>query len=289
MTLAEILASKELGDDQEITLGDKGTFKLGELRGVATERDTFRTERETIARERDDYRGKYDSVSAATAQLLAEAGKSAEREGAEPPPRSIKDQLRDLIGTEEDPQLKALMEDKLFGKALSGVEERAIKKAQERYDALEAKFSGLEEKMTRGFEGMTVAQLSERLERWYAINRSDIPKGQDNKPLSMRQIHDYAVSRNFVKPGTQLLDYDSALESLTEPQRVEAKMTEAEKRGYEKGLEAGRAQAGKVIPIFGDRSAGGAPEEKISTVGKSARAIVEGQIQRGLSDLAQNE
>lgn len=291
MTLDEILGNKELGDDQEIKLGEQ-TFKLGDLRGIASERESLRTERETIAKERDEFRGKFDTVSQAAAKLLEQAGAAAERESHEPPPKSPRDTLREALSPllqEEDPQLKALMEDKVFGKALSTVEERAYNRAKKELEAIDAKYSELKTEMAKGFEGMTVAQLSERLERWYAINRNDIPKGADKKPLSMQQIHDYAVQRNFVKPGTRLLDYDAALDALAEPTRIEARMKDIREKAFQEGMEAGRTQAGKVIPIFGDRSAGGVAPEKVNTTGMSARQIMEGQLQRGLADLSRAE
>lgn len=290
MKLDELLGNKELLDDQAVSFGSE-TFTLGELRGIANERETLRTERESLARERDDFRGKYDTVSQAATKLLAEAGAAAERENQQPAPKSAKDQLRDVLGPllEEDDGTKALFEDKVFGKALTKVEERALQRAMEKYDALEAKFNGLNEAVTKGFEGMTTAQLSARLESWYGDNRADIPKGQDGKRMTARAVHDFALQHNMVVPGSRLLDYDAALETLTAPQRHEAQMTDAEKRGYEKGLEAGRSQAGRVIPIFGDRSAGGTPGEKISTVGKSQKQIVSEHLARGLAELSQEE
>ena len=293
MTLAEILANKELGDDQEISLGDKGTFKLGDLRGIATERETLRGERETLARERDDYRGKFETVSAATAKLMSEAGTAAERELSQPAAKTPAETLREALSPllSEDDGTKALFDDKVFGKALKTVEDRAYARAAEKHATLEAEIKEMRENLTKGFEGLTRAQLAERAERWYDINRSDIPKGESGKKMTLQEIHQFAVDRNMVRPGTQILDYDRALEVLTEPQRIEAKMTEAEKRGYEKGLEMGRAAAGKVIPIFGDRSGGDVPGDKISTVGKSARQIVAERLQQGLADLsaAENE
>jgi hypothetical protein len=293
MTLAELLADKELADDQEISLGDKGTFKLSELRGVATERDTFRTEREKVAAERDDFRGKFNKQSETLTELLGDAHKRALDDVNAPPPKSGKDQLRELLTPllESDDGTKALFEDKVFGKALNTVEERAYQRAKKDYEELASKFSELDGNVKKGFEGMTVAQLNERAERWYGNNRADVPKGDDGKKLSMQSIHQYGMERNMVRPGTQLIDYDRVLEVLTEPARSEARMSEAEKRGFEKGLEQGRLAAGKVIPIFGDRSAGSAPGDKISTVGKSAKQIVTERLQQGLSDLsaAENE
>ena len=110
--------------------------------------------------------------------------------------------------------------------------------------------------------------------------------------MTLDDIHKYGAERNMVRTDSpNLIDYDRVLEALTEPQRIEARMSEAEKRGFEKGLEQGRAAAGKVIPIFGDRSGGEVPGDKISTVGKSARQIVQERLQQGLADLsaAENE
>lgn len=289
--LDDILGNKELGDDQEITIGEN-KFNLGELRGLRTERETLRTERESLARERDDYRGKYDTVSQAATKLLAEAGAAAEREGREPPPKSAKDQLREVLSPllEEDDGTKALFEDKVFGKALKTVEQRAYDRSQKEMEQIRADFKTLQDNLKQGFEGLTRAQVFERAQRWYDVNRNDIPKGDDGKRLSLDAIHKFAADRNMVRPESpNLVDYDRALEVLTEPQRVEARMSEAEKKGYEKGLEAGRSQAGRVIPIFGDRSAGGTPGDKISTVGKSQKQIVSENLARGLAELSQAE
>ena len=287
--LLAILGNKELGDDREIKIGEE-TYNLGDLRAVNAERESLRGERETLARERDDFRGKYEKQSSTLTELLGDAHKRASEELEAPAPKSIKEQLREIVGTDEDPALTALFEDKVFGKALTTVEQRAYDRAKKEFEGLEAKFTDLQDKMTKGFEGMTVAQLNERAERWYSDNRTDIPKGEDGKKMSLRAIHDYAMERNMVKAGTRLIDYDAALEQLTEPTRREAQMTEAEKRGFQKGLEAGRRGAAEVIPIFGDRSAGGTPEERISTAGKSRQQMIQEALQRGLTrESASNE
>lgn len=290
--LDDILGNKELGDDQEISIGEN-KFNLGELRARNAERETLRGERESMARERDDYRGKFETISQATTRLLSDASRAADADAALAPPKSPKDQLREALGPllEEDDGTKALFEDKVFGKALSKVEERAYNRSLEKQTALEEKLARLEENLTKGFEGLTRAQVVERANRWYDVNKSEIPK-VDGKRMSLDAIHNYAVERNIVRPGQpNIVDYDRALEVLTEPQRVEARMTDAERRGYEKGLEQGRAQAGRVIPIFGDRSAGATPGDKISTVGKSAKQIVQERLQQGLAELsaAENE
>jgi hypothetical protein len=290
--LLDILANKDLKDDQEIKIGEE-TYNLGDLRAVNTERETFRTERDNIAKERDKYRTDHDTLSATVTDLLGKAGRAAEHDLETQPPADPKegfiDSLRKLV--EKDDGTDALFKDPVFGKALTSVEERAYKRAKADFDALSGKFSELETGMKKGFEGMTVAQLNERAERWYGTNRAEIPKGEDGKKVSMQAIHKYGMDHNMVVPGTQLIDYDRVLDVITEPQRLEAKMSEAEKKGYEKGLEMGRAQAGKVIPIFGDRSAGGAPGDKISTVGKSAKQIVSENLARGLAEIsaAENE
>ncbi len=290
--LLDILANKELKDDQEIKIGEE-TYNLGDLRAVNAERETFRTERDNIAKERDKYRTDHDTLSATVTDLLGKAGKAAEREIEQPPAKDPRETLIESLRTltEKDDPSEALFKDEVFGKALSKVEERAYKRAKADLDALTAKFGEVETGMKTGFERMTVAQLNERAERWYGTNRAEIPKGEDGKKVSMPAIHKYGIDHNMVVPGTQLIDYDRVLDVITEPQRLEAKMSEAEKKGYEKGLEMGRAQAGKVIPIFGDRSAGGAPGDKISTVGKSAKQIVSENLARGLAEIsaAENE
>ncbi len=287
--LLDILANKDLGDDQEIKIGEE-TYNLGDLRAVNAERETLRTERDTIAKERDKYRTDHDTLSATVTDLLGKAGKAAEHEIETPPvdpKEGFIDSLRKLV--EKDDGTGALFEDKVFGKALKSVEDRAYQRAKAEYDALAAKVSEVETGLKTGFERMTVAQLNQRLDSWYGANRAEIPKGEDGKRLSREAVHRYGVEHNITVPNTQLIDYDRVLDVITEPQRLEARMTEAEKRGYEKGLEMGRAQAGKVIPIFGDRSAGGTPGDKISTVGKSAKQIMSENLARGLADLSQAE
>jgi hypothetical protein len=288
--LLEILANKDLADTQEIKIGEE-TYNLGDLRAVNAERETFRTERDTIARERDEFRGKLDKQSETVIDVLGGAHKRALAEVETPPedPRkSFIESLRTL--TAEDDGTKALFEDKVFGKALSAVEERAYQRAKKDLEAIEAKIKGIDDGMKAGFEGMTRAQISERAERWYSDNRTEIPKGEDGKKLSLQAIHKYGAERGMVRADApNLVDYDRVLEVLTEPARAEARMTEAEKKGYEKGLQDGRAAAGKVIPIFGDRSAGGTPGDKISTVGKSAKQIVSERLAQGLADLSAEE
>ena len=291
--LLEILANKDLADTQEIKIGEE-TYNLGDLRAVNAERETYRTERDTIAKERDKYRIDHDTLSASVTDLLAKAGKAAEREveapAAEDPRKSFIESLRTL--TQEDDGTKALFEDKVFGKALKTVEDRAYARAEAKQAALEAELKEMREGMNKGFQSMTQAAISERAERWYSDNRTDIPKGDDGKKLSLQAIHKYGAERGMVRvDAPNLVDYDRVLEVLTEPARAEARMTEAEKKGYEKGLHDGRAAAGKVIPIFGDRSAGGTPGDKISTVGKSAKQIVSERLAQGLADLsaAENE
>lgn len=285
MTLDEILGNKELGDDQEIQIGEN-KFNLGELRGMRSERDTFRTERERIAQERDQIRGEKDTLAASVTDLLSKAGKAAETEAAAPAPQDqLLDAMRKLVA--KDDGTEALFNDPVFGKALSAVEERAYQRAKKEQDLLRNEFDGIKGELKNGFEAMTRAQINERAERWYSDNRTDIPKGEDGKKLSLQAIHKYGAERGMVRQDApNLVDYDRVLEVLTEPARMEARMSDAEKRGFEKGMQAAREAAGKVIPIFGDRSAGAIPGDKISTVGKSAKQIVSERLAQGLADLS---
>ncbi len=289
--LLDILANRDLADDQEIKIGEE-TYNLGDLRAVNAERETFKTERDRIAAERDDFRTKFDKQSSTLTELLGDAHKRASAEvDDQPAVKSPQDVLREALSPllETDDGTKALFEDKVFGKALNKVEERAYNRAKAEYDALAAKVSEVETGLKTGFERMTVAQLNQRLDSWYGANRAEIPKGEDGKRLSREAVHRYGVEHNITVPNTQLIDYDRVLDVITEPQRFEARVKEAKDAGYKEGLEQGRAQAGKVIPIFGDRSAGGTPGDKISTVGKSAKQIVSENLARGLADLSQAE
>ncbi len=285
----DILGNAEVPDDLEITVGDKGTFKVGDLRGTLKQE---REQREALTRERDEVRGKYGELETNVGKLLGLAGRQTDADNERPAPIDPKDTLREALRPllEKDDGTAALMEDKLFGKALTAVEERAFRRAMKGNEALKAEFNQLKELVEGGFRNVTQAQLSERAERWYDVNRTDIPKGEDGKRVSLKQIHDYAVERNMVRPGTQLVDYDRALEALTEPARHKQELTAAEEKAYQRGVAAGRTGAAKVIPLMGDRSAGGIDKGKSETTGKSAKQIVSERLAQGLAELsAENE
>jgi len=289
----EIISNQELPDDMQITVGDKGSMTLGELRGLNTERTSLKTQAETAAAEAARYRGEHESLARSVAGLLDMAGKGADadeaaRRAAPTDPRdSTLEGLRQLL-SKGDPA-DALFEDKVFGSALTKVEQRAFDRAAAKIAEQDASIKELRELVTQGFTGLTNAQALEREHRWYDVNRNEIPKGQDGKRMPLEDIRRVAIERNMVIPGTRLIDYDSALNLITEPTRVEARMSEAERRGYQKGLEAGRSAAGKVLPLFGDRSAGGAGGDRISTAGKTQRQIVQERLQQGLVDLSAEE
>ena len=288
MTLQEILDNKELTDDTEISLGgDRGSIKLSELRGLRQEVAT-RDERLTaLQTERDSFRTKHDQLAESITSLLGTADKAARRD-VDNPPTDPKAAAREVLAEllKSDDPTDALFNDKLFGAALKKVKEDAVGASKQEITRLEAAINELRDIQKQGFEGLTRAQLMERENRWYDINRKEIPNGADGKRLSMKDLREYAVSRNIVVPGTQLLDFDRTLEVLTEPERAKANMTAAEQRGYEKGLRDARAQQGKVLPLFGDRSAGAPAKDAITYDGsKSPRANVSARIAQGLEEI----
>jgi hypothetical protein len=282
----DIIGNAELPDDTKITYGDK-EFTLGEARALNSRLAERESAYQSTVTERDQLRNEYNKMSQDVTRILGSAAAGADADATRPaadPRDAVRDGLAALLA--KDDPTKALYEDKLFGSALRKAEENAYGRARTEIESLQNSVREMGELVKNGFTHLTNAQVTERANRWYDVNRSDIPKGQDGKRMSLREINDFAVNRAIVVPGTQMLDYDRALEVLTEPQRVEAKMTEAEKRGYQKGLEAGRRGAAEVIPIFGDRDGGGAPRDKIVTAGKSQRQIMQEAIARGLADAA---
>jgi Holliday junction resolvase RusA-like endonuclease len=292
--LDDLLESKELADDLEISIGDK-TAKVSDLRALRSEYSRTRDERDAIASERDTIRNERDNLTRSVTDLLGKAGRMTDDDARRPDqPADIKATLRDALNVllEKDDPSAALFEDKVFGKALTRVEENAVKRAMAENAELKATVTELQNLVKGGFEAMTRAQVHERENRWYDINRKEIPKGQDGKPVSLAQIRQYAAQRNMYIPGedgrpTALLDFDTALNTLTEPTRQEARMSEAEQRGYQKGLEAARTKGAQVLPLFGDRSAGGGEGGKqIKTAGKTQKQIVQESLQQGLADLA---
>lgn len=283
----DILGNQDLGDDLEVTIGDK-TLKVGDIRSLRAEAETNRRERDAYLAERDSIRGERDNLTRSVTDLLGQAGRMADADQTQQPTdpaQILRDALLPLLD-KEDPNLTALVQDKIFGKALTNVEERAVKRAMAENEELRNTVKELKGLVHDGFQGLVKAQVNEREQRWYDINKRDIPKGADGKPLRLEEIRNYASQRGLVLPGTQLVDYDSALEAITEPQRAEARMSEAEKRGYQKGLEDARRSAGKVLPIFGDRAGGSVGKNKIATAGKSQRQMVTEALSQGLADLA---
>lgn len=285
----DILGNSEIPDDMEISVGDHGKMTMAELRAAQADRESLRRQSQEVAAERDRYRTEWENTNRAFTGVISQADKNLENEQKAPTQKEL---LREALSglVEKDDPSDALFEDKLFGRALTKVEERAVERAMKENAALKQQFQELSQLVHQGFEGLTKAQVYEREQRWYDVNRSDIPKGQDGKKLSLGAIKQYAQERNMFVPQTNLLNLEAALESMTEPTRLEARMTEAERKGYEKGLAAARTERGKVLPMFGERSAGNSGMPAVETKGKSARQLVQEQLQRGLTDLsAENE
>lgn len=285
----EILENKELGDDIEISLGDK-TLKLGDLRSEYRETHDRASRLDAVSQERDAIRTERDTLSRNVGDLLAKAAQQTDDDARHQPVDSaelLRNALRPLY--EKDDPSAALFEDKVFGGALTKAEQRAYDRAHAEIDAINARFEEQNKLVRDGFQALTNAQVAERENRWYDINRRDIPKGADGKPLTAGQIREIAVSRNLLVPGTRLLDYDAALEVVTEPTRREQMMSEAEKRGYEKGLAAGRTDKAKVLPLFGDRPGGAAGGTKVGATGQSARQIVGNAVAQGMADIASGQ
>lgn len=287
-TLEEILNNTEVPDDLEISLGDKGSLKLGELRSGLRTRD------EQIAargKEAEEWRNRHSTLEGSVSSLLALAGKQTDDDASRPAPVDPKESLREALRPllEKDDGIEALMQDKLFGKALTAVEERAFQRAMKQNEELRNEFNSLKSTMDSGFKAMTQAQLSERADRWYGINRKEIPADDKGRRMSIQEIHQYGVDHNMVVPKTNLVDYDAVLDSMTAPVRRQNEMSEAERRGFQKGLEQGRSQAGKVIPLMSERSAGGVDGKPYSTTGKSAKQIVSERLQQGLAELSAEE
>lgn len=284
--LDDLLESKDLADDLEISIGDK-TAKVGDLRALRSESSRSRAERDAIAAERDTIRGERDNLTRSVTDLLGKAGRMTDDDAARvtvDPGDAIRDGLSRLLA-KEDPS-EALWKDPVFGGALTKAEERAYARAKKEYDGLAETVKQISENVANGFTALTKAQVYERENRWYDINRKEIPNGEDGKKISLEQLRNYAAQRQMFIPGTQLLDYDAALGTLTEPTRRAEEMTAAERRGYEKGLAASRTKAAEVIPLFGDRSAGQGGAPAIKTAGKTQKQIVQESLQRGLADLS---
>lgn len=283
MTLLD--SFKELPDDFKISVGDKGEMTLGQLRGLEgqlTERDT---QIGNLTTERDTFRSKFDETSASLTKLLGSADKMTEQPD---PADRVMDGLRELLAKPDPSQ--ALFEDKLFGGALKTVEERSYGRTKKELDALTGQMNELAGLVRDGMTRLTQAQVGESYRRWYDVNRGDMPKGTDGKRMSLQNIVDYATQNNIVTgPGSQLLDLDRTLDIITAPTRQAAALEEAEQRGYQKGVETQREAAGRVLPLFGDRSAGGVSRGEYNTAGKSARQIMQERIGAGLQDLAANE
>lgn len=281
----DIIGNKELPDDMKITVGDKD-MTLAELRQVNNQLAESRNQLTSLQAERDDYRTKHDKLAESITGLLRSAGSVADN--PPPAPQDPKDVLRSTLASllEKDDPSNALFEDKLFGRALTRVEERAVNRALEENKKLSDAFTALKQQVDAGFEGLTRAQVNQHYQSWYGANRQEIPKDKDGKRMSLKDIIDFAQQRGLTVPNTNLFDLDRTLDVITEPVRTEARMSEAERRGYEKGLNDGRAAAGKVLPLFGDRSAGPTGTPAYSTAGKSAKQIVSERLQQGLADLA---
>ena len=285
MNLDEILGNKELTDDFEIALGDKGSFKLGDLRALHGERDTYRTERDNLSGERDRYRGDYEKLNGTVTQLMAEASKRATQEVETPPPNpqeQLLEAMRKLVAP-QDPS-NVLFKDDTFGPAFNRIREETRAETEAKYKALEEKFNALNGLVENGFKTVGSAFQSERQNRWYYDNRGDIPTGADGKKLSLEQIHNYAVQNNMIVPNTQLVDYDKALDSLNAPIRQKQEMDKIRKEAYELGVNAGRTGKAQVLPMFGDRSGGGGAVPKPDTKGKSTKQILSEAIGMGLAD-----
>ena len=288
MSIFDDLNNENLGDDLEISLGDK-SIKLGDLRNEYRETRTRASQYDSVAAERDAIRTERDTMSRSVADLLAKAGQMADADPGAPPDtrQALRDALAPLF--DKDDPSAALFEDKVFGGALTKAEQRAYDRAKADIDKNNSELAELRSMMRDGFQALTNAQVAERDNRWYEINKREIPKGEDKRPMSLTQIREYAVARNLMVPNTRLVDYDAALESLTEPTRREQAMSEAEKRGYEKGLQAARSNAGKVLPIFGDRSAGAPGSKALSTVGKTQKQIMQDALRTGLAEITAEE
>jgi hypothetical protein len=284
--LDDLLENKELADELEISIGDK-TAKVGDLRALRSESSRTRTERDAIAADRDAIRGERDNLTRSVTDLLGKAGRMTDDDTRQRPidPRDAVTEGLAALLKKDDPS-EALWKDPTFGGALTQAEERAYARAKKDYDGLAATVNEIRENVQNGFTSLTKAQVYERENRWYDINRKEIPNGEDGKKVSLTQLRQYAAERQMFIPGTQLLDYDAALGTLTEPTRRAEEMTAAERRGYEKGIAAARTKSAEVIPLFGDRSAGGGGAPAIKTAGKTQKQIVQESLQRGLADLS---
>ena len=283
----DIIGNKELPDDMQVTVGDKA-MTLAELRAFNNQLSESRNQLTSVQAERDDYRTKHDKLAESVTSLLKSAGTVVDNP---PAPQDPKDVLRTTLASllEKDDPSNALFEDKLFGRALTRVEERAVNRALEENKRLSDAFEALKSQVNAGFDGLTRAQVNQHYQSWYGANRQEIPKDKDGKRMSLKDIADYAQQRGLIVPNTNLLDLDRALDVMTEPVRRQAELTDVEKRAYEKGLNDGRAAAGKVLPLFGDRSAGPTGTPAYSTAGKSAKQMISERLQQGLADLSAEE
>lgn len=275
-----------LPDDAEITIGEK-SFKLGDIK---TEYTQERTQREALAGERDGWRSKHDKLSDSVATLLGQAGKAADADSTPPvdPRQGLWDRLERAV--KGDDPVDALYADPLFGKALTRAEERAYERAEKENKRLSDAFETLKTEVTNGLNGLANASVYTQDAIWYGDNKSDIPKGQDGKKVTLKQMQDFADNNNLFHPGTRIRNLDRALEVLTAPTRRQAEISAAEQAAYQKGMNDARANAGKVIPLMSERNGGGMPKgQEYTTAGKSARQIVSERLQQGLADLSAEE
>ena len=287
MSLFDDLAGMD--DATELTIGDK-TFKLGDLKGEYTNE---RTQREALAKERDTLRTSYNDLDSSVRTLLGAAGRAAEGGGGDNPPApvdhraAIRDSLKEILGP-EDPT-NALFEDKLFGRAFKTVEERMA----ERLTALQTKqdesLKAVQDMVNKGFQSLAGAQVVERENRWYGENRSEIPKGQNGKKITLEQMRQFCDNNAIYIPNTQLRDFDRALDTLTAPARRQTEIEAAREEGRRLGQQEARTNGAKVIPLITERGAGGMPKGDYNTTGKSARQIVSERIGQGLQDLSVEE
>lgn len=280
---------KDLADDFQVSMGDKGTLTLGQLRemeGGLTARDT---QLQSLTAERDQYRTDLDKATKSMTDLINHANQQVDQDRTTPDPKEqFLESMRQLVAKDDPSQ--ALFEDKLFGKALTTVEQRAYDRAKKDLEPIATRMNELAELVQNGFTQLTQAQVNQRESTWYGDNRNDIPKikGNDGKEhrMTLAQIKQYATERNITLPNSRLLDLDRTLDLLTEPARIDARIAEAREQGRREGIEAQRGADGRTVPLFSDRGAGGAAPD-YSTAGKSARQILSERIAAGLQDVTQ--
>lgn len=291
MTLDEILGNKELGDDFEITLGDKGAFRLGDLRSLHGDRESLRTERESLAGERDRYRTDLEKQSQQLTALMAEAGRRAQQETEAPPPpnpqEQFMDSLRKLVAP-NDPSAP-LFEDKMFGSAFNRVKSDISSEIDGKLKGITDQYNSLKEMFDKYAQTTANAQLYEREQRWWADNRHDAPS-IDGKKITLDTIKRFATENNIAIPGTQIIDYDRALDMISAPIRAKQELNEAQEKAYQQGLIAGRTGKGQVLPFMSDRSGGGNAAPAVNTKGRNPREFMKEAVTNGLRDvMAGNE